>query len=154
MEIWSHQSSSSTRWFCKSSCSARASACSLSCSTLASSWIRSCSRLCSSFASWRAFMASMSCCKTGASLPSDPCGPCLVFLITSKGSITNKDEIKFYRPHDGRQMILLVDLSWIGWRVALLVCLLLVHLNNASLGQRGLYLLITLRRSSQWEHTK
>ena len=34
------------------------------------------------------------------------------------------------------------------------VCLFLVHWNNAPLGQRGLYLLITLWRSSQWEHTK
>ena len=41
-------------------------------------------------------MASMSCCKTGASIPLDPCGPCLVFLITSGGSITNVDGIKFY----------------------------------------------------------
>ena len=42
-------------------------------------------------------MASMSCCKTGASPPSNPCGPCLVFLITSEESITNADGIKFYR---------------------------------------------------------
>jgi len=44
-----------------------------------------------------AFMASMSCCKTGALLPLNPYGPCLVFLITLKGSITNADGIKFYR---------------------------------------------------------
>ena len=94
------------RRFCRSSCSAQASTRSLSWSALTSSWIRSCSRMCSSFASWRAFMASMSCYKTGASLPSDPCGPCLVFLITSEGSITNADGIKFYqalyRPVPGR----------------------------------------------------
>ena len=42
-------------------------------------------------------MTSMSCCKAGASLPLDPSGPCLDFLITSKGSITNVDGIRFYR---------------------------------------------------------
>jgi len=42
-------------------------------------------------------MASMSYCKAGVSFPSDPSGPCLVFLITSEGSITNVDEIRFYR---------------------------------------------------------
>ena len=42
-------------------------------------------------------MASMSCCKVGASLPSDPSGPCLIFLITLEGLVVNVDEIKFYR---------------------------------------------------------
>ena len=102
---------SAIKRFCKSSCSAQASACNLSCSSLASthslscsalasswihSWIRSFSRLWSSLASCRALMASMSYCKTGASLPSEPCRPCLVFLITSESSITNADGIKFY----------------------------------------------------------
>jgi len=91
---------SSIKQSCRGSCSARASTRSLSYSALASSWILSwilsCSRLCSSFASWRAFMVSMSWCKTGALLPSYPYWPCLVFLITSGGSITNVDEIKFY----------------------------------------------------------
>ena len=92
---------STIRRFCRSSCSARTSTCSLSCSSLSTSWIRSwirsCSHMWSSLASWRALMASMSCCKIGASLPSDSCGPCLVFLITLEGSITNADGIKFYR---------------------------------------------------------
>ena len=93
----------------RSSCSSQASACSLSHSALASSWICSwicsCSHLCSSLASWRALMTSMSCCKTGESLPSDPCKPYLLFLITLEGSITNADQIKFYR----------VDLGLTGW---------------------------------------
>jgi len=42
-------------------------------------------------------MVSMSCCESGASLPSYPCGACLVFLITSEGSNTKADGIKFYR---------------------------------------------------------
>ena len=42
-------------------------------------------------------MTSMSCCKVGTSLPSDPSGPCLVFLITSQGSIANVDGIMFYQ---------------------------------------------------------
>jgi len=41
-------------------------------------------------------MVSMSCYKVGALLPSDPCKPCLVFLITSESSNTNVDEIRFY----------------------------------------------------------
>jgi len=40
-------------------------------------------------------MTSMSCCKVGASLPSDPSGHCLVFLITSEGSTKNVDGIRF-----------------------------------------------------------
>ena len=42
-------------------------------------------------------MASLSCCKAGASLPSDPSSPSLVFVITSKSSVANVDVIKFYR---------------------------------------------------------
>jgi len=42
-------------------------------------------------------MAPMSCCKEGASLSSDPDSTCLVFLITSEGSIMNVDGIRFYR---------------------------------------------------------
>jgi len=42
-------------------------------------------------------MVSMSCCKVGASLPLDPNGACLVFLITSENSNTTVDEIRFYR---------------------------------------------------------
>jgi len=57
----------------------------------------------------------MSCYKMGESLPSDPCGPCLVFLITSEGSIMNADGIKFYRPHGGRQMFLPIELGLNGW---------------------------------------
>jgi len=48
----------------------------------------------------------------------------------------------------------LVDLGWLGWRVPLLFCLLWLHLNVAPLGQMGLYLLIRLWWSRQWEHTK
>ena len=79
----------------------RASARNLSFSALASfwirSWIHSYSRLCSLLASWRALVASMSCCKMGESLPSDLYGPCLVFLIMLEGSIMNADGIVFYR---------------------------------------------------------
>ena len=51
---------------CRSYCSSQASARSLSYSALTSS-----------FVALRALMVSMSCCKAGASLPSDPNGDCL-----------------------------------------------------------------------------
>jgi len=46
-------------------------------------------------------MVSMSCCKVGASLPSDPYGPCLVFLITSESSNTIVDGSSFICPTVG-----------------------------------------------------
>ena len=102
------------RRFCRSSCSARASARSLSYSALASSWICSwlctCSRLCSSLASWRALMAFMSCYKMGASLPSDPCGPCLCFSSRQNAQSRMRMGPSFTGPHGGRQM-----LSPVGW---------------------------------------
>jgi len=90
-------------------------------------------------------MASMSCCKTWASPPFDPCGPYLVFLITSKGSITNANGIKFYRaPRWAPNVFVRLTSGKLDGQAPFLFCLLLVHWNNASLRQRGLYLLITL----------
>jgi len=42
-------------------------------------------------------MISIRCCRVRASFPSDPSGPCLVFLITSENSNTTVDGIRFYR---------------------------------------------------------
>ena len=50
-----------------------------------------------------------------ASFHSNPNSPCLMFLITSEGSMVNVDGIKFYLPHGGRQMFSLVDLRLTGW---------------------------------------
>jgi len=47
-----------------------------------------------------------------------------------------------------------VDLGWTEWRASLLICLLLLLWNVASLGQMGLYLLITLRWSSHQFQSK
>jgi len=71
--------------------------CRSTCLVLASSQIRSFSCLYCSLASWKALVISMSCCKVVASLPSDPYGPCLVFIIKSEISNTNVDGIKFYQ---------------------------------------------------------
>jgi len=91
-------------------------------------------------------MASMSCCKTGASLPLDPCGSCLVFLIPSEGSFTNADGIKYYRPHGGCQMFWSVDLR-LDWMESFASSLSpLGALEQHSAETKGLYLLITLRR--------
>jgi len=42
-------------------------------------------------------MVSMSCCKSGPSLPLDPSGDYLVFLIMLENSTTIVDGIRFYR---------------------------------------------------------
>ena len=44
-------------------------------------------------------MVSMSYCKVGASLPSDPNGHCLVFLITFESFKHECGGIRFYREH-------------------------------------------------------
>jgi len=86
------------------------------CSALASYWIRFCSLRYSSFTSWRALMASMTCCKARASLPLNPSRPCLVFLITSKGSVSNVDEIKFYQAPRWAPNVLVgwPQTNWVG----------------------------------------
>ena len=110
---------SAIRRFYKSSCSAWASACSLSFLALAyswiHSWIRSCSRMCSSLASWRALMASMSCCKTGASPPSDPCGLSLCFSSRREAQSRMQIGSSFIRPHGWCQMFSSVDLGLTRW---------------------------------------
>ena len=96
--------------------STRASSRSRSYYALASSRIRSCSRLYSSFASWRALMVFMICCKARASLPSDPNGPCLVFLISQNAQSQMWMRSSFIEPHARRQNVL-VDwprLDWMG----------------------------------------
>jgi len=106
---------SAIRWAWRRSWSARASTRSRSCSALASSEIRSCSRQYYSFASWRAFMASMICCKAGALLPSDLIGPCLVFLITWDAQSQMWVGLGFIGPHGAYQMFSSVDLGRTRW---------------------------------------
>ena len=77
--------------------SARAYARSCFFSFIASSQICTCSHRYSSFASWRALMVSIICCKAGASPPSDPCVPCLVLLIMSDCSVVNVGGVKSYQ---------------------------------------------------------
>ena len=77
---------SAINWSCLSSCSGRASAMSLSCSTLDVV-----------IAYWRALTVSINCCMVGLSFPSDPNGPCLVFLITFSDSSTTVGGTWFYQ---------------------------------------------------------
>jgi len=49
-------------------------------------------------------MVSIICCKAGASLPSDPNGPCLVFLITWNAQSQIWVGSGFIGPHGGCQM--------------------------------------------------
>ena len=77
---------SAINWSCLSSCSTRTSAMSLSCSALDVA-----------IASYRALTISTSYYMVGLSFPSDPNGPSLVFLITSRNLSTNAGGIWFYR---------------------------------------------------------
>jgi len=79
-------------------------------------------------------MASMSCCKAGASLPSDSNRPCLVFLITLEGSVGNVDGINFYRAPRWAPNVLV----GLNGQSPLLICLQLVlQGTRCSTGTKG-----------------